>query len=147
MGVVAPSSKKGKVKLWIWDPIILEEEQKIVRIGGLDILMPSVREFPEFEAKIIAGGEVWLLKQNGKEYAECTSRRVKYVVGQLGEFFEKGKTGLNYSNDKLVWRLLRDLEDRKTGRRITARVLRKIIGLLKEGKRNEVKVMLLTREL
>jgi len=124
----------------------LNDREKTVGVGELSIRLPSLRDLPEFRARVVTDGlNVWVLLPSG-EYRRVPGHSALggFVNRVAPTLFDRGKTGMLYGDDELVHRACLAWLEKKVRNRA---FLRRVADLLLAGRRGEARALLIAREL
>jgi hypothetical protein len=135
--------RKGKVGATII--CTLDDEEKKATIGELEVRLPSIADFPEFRAKVIMSlSNIWVMLPSEGYRRAPEHSALGWFINKVFRFFKRGKSGLFYTDDELVHRTCLLWLDGKTKNKA---FLRKVAELLLAGKREEVRALLIAKEL
>jgi hypothetical protein len=135
--------RKGKVGATII--CTLDSEEREVAIGELAVRLPSIADFPEFGGKVIMDPRnIWVMLPSGEYRRAPEHSALGWFIDKVFRFFEQGRSGVWYTDDELVHRTCLLWLDGKTKNKA---FLRKVAELLLAGKREEVRALLIAKEL
>ncbi len=131
--------KKGTFNLTIW----AQTSSGTIEEGKLKVTVDA-SECPELDAPVVVRHPwVWILDQEGR-YCEVRGSTARDFLTDVADLLKPGGIWyFRYTDDELVHRALRLMRERKISKRLAERLAR----LLREGRREEARALLLSKEL
>jgi hypothetical protein len=123
----------------------LDSEERKVAMGELAVRLPSIDGFPEFRARVLMDlRNLWVMLPSEEYQRAPEHSALRWFVERVLRFFKQGRTTLFYTDDELVHRTCLLWLSGKTKNKAFQR---KVAELLLAGKREEVRALLIAKEL